>query len=116
MSSSAGRASVRHASPTGYVRAIEGIRRKTMLDGAHTQLVEFKLAKGAMIPVHSHPQEQTGYLMSGRMILTIAGADHAMRAGDSWTIPGGVKHGVKVLEDSVAIEVFSPGREDYRCR
>jgi quercetin dioxygenase-like cupin family protein len=116
MSSSPAQASVRHASLTGYVRAIEGIRRKTMLDGAHTQLVEFKLAKGAVIPAHSHPQEQTGYLVSGRIILTIAGDDHAMRPGDSWTIPGGVEHGVKVLEDSVAIEVFSPGREDYRCR
>jgi quercetin dioxygenase-like cupin family protein len=116
MSSSPAQASVCHAAPTGYVRAIEGIRRKTMLDGAHTQLVEFKLAKGAVIPAHSHPQEQTGYLVSGRMILTIAGDDHAMRPGDSWTIPGGVEHGVKVLEDSVAIEVFSPGREDYRCR
>ena len=116
MSSFAGHASVRHASPTGYVDVIEGIRRKTMLDGAHTQLVEFKLAKGAVIPIHSHPQEQTGYLMSGRLTLTIAGGDHAMHAGDSWTVPGGIEHGVKVLEDSVAIEVFSPGREDYRCR
>lgn len=114
MSSSSAQARVCHASPAGYVRAIEGIRRKTMLDGAHTQLVEFKLAKGAVIPVHSHPQEQTGYLVSGRMILTIAGGDHEMRRGDSWTIPGGVEHGVKVSEDSVAIEVFSPVREDYR--
>jgi quercetin dioxygenase-like cupin family protein len=116
MSSSRAQASVCHASPTGYIRAIEGIRRKTMLDGAHTQLVEFMLATGAVIPVHSHPQEQTGYLVSGHMILTIAGGDHEMRPGDSWTIPGGVEHGVKVLEDSVAIEVFSPAREDYRRR
>ena len=116
MSSSSARAGVRHASFRGYVRAIEGIRRKTMLDGAHTQLVEFKLAQGAVIPVHSHPQEQTGYLLSGHMILTIAGRSHAMRPGDSWTIPGGVKHGVNVLETSVALEVFAPGREDYRRR
>ena len=116
MSSSSARAGVRHASLTGYVRAIAGIRRKTLLDGAHTQLVEFKLAQGAVIPAHSHPQEQTGYLLSGHMILTIAGNDHEMHPGDSWTIPGGVKHGVKVLETSVAIEVFAPGREDYRRR
>lgn len=114
MSASSVQASVCHASPTGYVRAIEGIQRKTMLDGARTQLVEFKLAKDAVIPVHAHPQEQTGYLVSGRMILTIAGGDHAICPGDSWTIPGGVEHGVQVLEDAVAIEVFSPGREDYR--
>ena len=33
--------------------------------------------------------------------------------GDRWCIPGGVEHGAGVLEDSVAVEVFSPVREDY---
>jgi quercetin dioxygenase-like cupin family protein len=33
--------------------------------------------------------------------------------GDSWNIPMNVTHGAKVLEDSMAIEVFSPLREDY---
>jgi quercetin dioxygenase-like cupin family protein len=52
--------------------------------------------------------------VSGRLRLTIAGIDHEMHPGDAWTIPGGVDHGAKVLEDSVAIEVFSPPRADYR--
>ena len=94
--------------------ALAGIHRKTLLDGGRTQLVEFKLATGAVIPPHQHPQEQTGYLLSGHMIMTIAGQAHDVCAGDSWTIPGGVEHGVRVLADSVAIEVFSPVRQDYR--
>ena len=105
---------VRHADATGYADALEGIRRKTMLEGGRTQLVEFRLARRAVIPVHQHPQEQTGYLVSGRLILTIAGVDHAMNPGDAWTIPGGVEHGAKILKHSVAIEVFSPVRPDYR--
>jgi len=105
---------VYHASPTGYVPALAGIVRKTMGVGAHTLLAEFKLAKGAVIPAHSHPQEQIGYLVSGHLRFTIARVEHVVRAGDSWTIPGGVEHGVTVLEDSVAIEVFSPVRDDYR--
>ena len=103
-----------HASPAGYVPALTGIARKTMGVGAHTLLAEFKLAKDAVIPAHSHPQEQTGYLVSGHLRFVIAGVEHEARAGDSWTIPGGVEHGVNVLEDSVAIEVFSPVRDDYR--
>jgi quercetin dioxygenase-like cupin family protein len=115
MSSSAVPIKVRHAGSAGYVGALPGILRKTMVAGAHTQLVEFKLAKGAAIPIHSHPQEQTGYLLSGRLVLTIAQIDHEMRPGSSWTIPGGVEHGATINEDSVAIEVFSPAREDYRA-
>ena len=38
-----------------------------------------------------------------------------MRPGDSWTIPGGVVHSAKIIQDSVAIEVFSTAREDYRA-
>ena len=113
-SSSPVQARVCHASPKGYVDALAGIQRKTLLDGGRTQLVEFKLAMGAVIPAHQHPQEQTGYLLSGHMILTIAGLAHQVNAGDSWTIPGGVEHGAQVLKDSVAIEVFSPLRQDYR--
>jgi quercetin dioxygenase-like cupin family protein len=103
-----------HANPTGYVPALAGIARKTMGVGAHTLLAEFKLAKSAVIPAHSHPQEQTGYLVSGHLRFMIAGVEHVVHAGDSWTIPGGVEHGVTVLEDSVAVEVFSPVRDDYR--
>jgi quercetin dioxygenase-like cupin family protein len=105
---------VRHADAAGYVAALEGIERKTLVDGGRTQLVEFRLAGEAVIPAHHHPQEQTGYLAAGRLILTIAGVDHAMNPGDAWTIPGGVEHGARILRDSVAIEVFSPVRADYR--
>jgi quercetin dioxygenase-like cupin family protein len=116
MSASASSAHVQvcHASPTGYVPALAGIARKTMGVGAHTLLAEFKLTKGAVIPAHSHPQEQTGYLVSGHLRFLIAGVEHMARAGDSWMIPGGVEHSANVLEDSVAIEVFSPVRDDYR--
>lgn len=114
MNSSAVPAKVCRATSAGYVDALPGILRKTMVDGAHTQLVEFKLAKDAVIPLHSHPQEQTGYLVSGHLTLTIAKIDYDLHPGDSWTIPGGVAHSAKIVQDSVAIEVFSPAREDYR--
>ena len=107
-------AGVRHADPAGYVGALPGILRKTMVEGGQTQLAEFKLARNAVIPAHRHPQEQTGYLVSGHIILNIAGVDHEMRPGDAWTIPGDIEHRATILEDSVAIEVFSPARPDYR--
>ncbi len=102
-----------HAGPGGYLHALPGIRRKTMVHGARTLLAEFKLARGAVIPLHQHPEEQTGYLVSGHLVFTIAGGEHDMRPGDGWMIPGGVEHRVQVLEDSVAVEVFSPVRADY---
>ena len=98
---------------SGYHDVIEGIRKKTLVYGDKTLMVEFRLAKGADLPAHQHPHEQTGYLVSGRIDLTIDGVVHAVRPGDSWCIPGDVTHSAMAYADSVALEVFSPVREDY---
>jgi quercetin dioxygenase-like cupin family protein len=97
----------------GYVDMAPGILRRTLVHGEHTLLASFRLAAGSRIPEHSHPQEQTGYLVSGNMTFHIGGAARETRPGDAWTIPGDVPHAVDVHEDSVAIEVFSPVRKDY---
>jgi len=76
-------------------------------------MTEFRLRKGAVLPRHSHPHEQTGYLIKGRLRLYIGAEEYYAHTGDSWCIPGGVEHGADILEDSVAIEVFSPVREEY---
>ena len=96
-----------------YKMVFEGVTYKTLAYGGKTSLGEFKLMKGSIIPNHSHPHEQTGYMISGRMTFTINGEKFTAEPGDGWSIPGNVEHGVEVHEDSVVIEVFSPPREDY---
>lgn len=97
----------------GYINVFDGIKRKTLVYGTNTLLTEFILKKGKILPMHSHPEEQTGYLVSGHIILIINGEKHEMRPGDSWAIPGNTEHGAETVENSVAIEIFSPVREDY---
>lgn len=92
---------------------LDGVKYKTLTFGERTSLSEFSLDKGSVIPKHSHPHEQTGYVISGRMLFTIADERFEAGPGDSWNIPGNVEHDVEVLEDTVVIEVFSPAREDY---
>jgi quercetin dioxygenase-like cupin family protein len=107
---------IRKASQRGYEPALPGIERKTLVHGDRTLMTEFRMGKGSTLPKHAHPQEQTGYLVSGRVRLTIGSRSVEARPGDSWTVPGGTRHGAAVLEDSVAIEVFSPVRKDYLPR
>ncbi|KJS14281.1 MAG: cupin [Peptococcaceae bacterium BRH_c8a] len=100
-------------SDQGYITVVDGIKRKTLVHGAKTLMSEFLLAKGKTLPNHSHPHEQTGYLVSGKIMLAIAGQEFEVNPGDSWVIPGNVEHSAKIIEDSVAVEVFAPVREDY---
>ena len=96
-----------------YIVALEGIERKTLAYGERSLMTEFLLRKGCTLPRHAHPHEQTGYLVRGRIRLSIGTEECDVHPGDSWCIPGGMEHGAQVMEDSVAVEVFSPVREDY---
>ncbi|RJP90124.1 MAG: cupin domain-containing protein [Desulfobacteraceae bacterium] len=103
----------RKHSENGYIPAIPGIEMKTLVFGEKTLMTEFVLKKGSRLPLHAHPHEQTGCLVKGRIRLFIGPDSFDVTPGDSWNIPGGVEHGAEIIEDSVAIEVFSPVREDY---
>ena len=97
----------------GYRELLPGVWLRTMAHGERTLLGEFKIGKGAVIPEHSHPNEQTGYLVSGRLEFVIEGEQQIAEAGDSWCLNGDTPHAATALEDSIVVEVFSPVREDY---
>ncbi|MFA7403424.1 MAG: cupin domain-containing protein [Pelobacteraceae bacterium] len=103
----------RKFSSDGYKQVLEGIEQKTLAYGDKTLMVEFRLQQGAALPLHSHPHEQTGYLVAGRLRLTVGENSHDVLPGDSWCIAGNVPHCAECVEEAVAIEVFSPVREDY---
>ena len=92
---------------------MEGIELTTLVHGEKTLMGQFKIARGSAIPSHSHPHEQTGFLVSGKVRFNVDGEIMDAEAGDSWCLPGNVEHSAEALEDSVIIEVFSPVREDY---
>jgi len=97
----------------GYRLVLDGIEQKTLVYGEKTLMTEFLLKKGSTLPRHTHPHEQTGYLVKGQIRLFIGTDACDVQPGDSWCIPGGVEHGAEIIKDAVAIEVFSPVREDY---
>ncbi|HPI91469.1 MAG TPA: cupin domain-containing protein [Spirochaetota bacterium] len=97
----------------GYTDPLPGIKMKTIAWGEKTLMTEFLLSKGSVLPPHSHPHEQTGYLVSGRITLIIGDRTFDALPGDCWCILSGVEHQALAHEDSVAVEVFSPLREEY---
>ena len=101
------------ASVNGYKEIINGISIKTLSCGENSLIVEFLLKKGSSLPEHKHINEQIGYLVKGSIRLFIDEKSKVLHPGDSWTILSNVNHRAEILEDSVAIEVFSPRREDY---
>ena len=96
------------------VQMLEGIIRRTLGTTDEAMLCEFRLDAGAIVPEHSHMNDQIGYIISGQLEITVAGEKRVLGAGESYAIPGGVMHMAVALVDTVAIDVFSPPRKDYR--
>lgn len=100
-------------SDRGYTEIVKGIRIKTLVSGDETLMTEFVMAKGSQLPEHRHLHEQTGYLVRGKMRLEVSGHARVISPGDSWCVPPNAPHSAEILEDSLAVEVFSPYREEY---
>jgi len=82
--------------------------------GTNMMLAVVRLEPESVVLDHSHPHEQMGMLLEGHLEFTVGGVTRLIGPGDIWRIPGGVVHGVRALEQSVALDVFHPIREDYR--
>ena len=76
-------------------------------------IARLRLGKGAIVPRHSHPNEQVSTIESGRLRFIFDDREEVVGEGESLQIPGGVPHAAEALEDSVALDLFSPPRADW---
>jgi len=94
---------------------VDGVLAR-VLHGASLTLGVIELEPDADLPEHHHVNEQLGMVVSGSLEMTLAGESRTLGPGDTWTIPPGVPHSVRAGgAGAVAIDVFSPPREDWRA-
>ena len=89
---------------------------RRLITGDDMMIAHVYLAKGAVVPQHSHHNEQITYILEGALHFWI-GADGAeeidVRAGEVLHIPSNVPHRAEALDDTLDVDVFSPPREDW---
>ena len=90
---------------------VDGITIKPVM-GERLNIQEVSLIPGAVAPVHTHPEEQLGYVVSGTCEFTDGVTRWSLGPGDCYHAPSGTPHGAKALsEGCVIIDAFSPPRE-----
>lgn len=83
--------------------------------GERMMLSLVTFAPDAVVPKHSHPHEQMGFMVSGTLEFTIADETRVVSGSGMVFVPGGVPHAAKAGPGgAVALEVFSPPREEFR--
>jgi quercetin dioxygenase-like cupin family protein len=88
------------------------IVRKVIHTGQMT-IARLNISKDAVVPEHSHMNEQVANVERGSLLFHIGGVDQVVGAGESLVIPPHVPHRVVALEDTVVTDVFTPRREDW---
>jgi len=81
--------------------------------GTNMMLARIVLRKGALVPMHHHFHEQISHVVEGALEFRIDGKPVTVRAGEILCIPPHVPHEVVALEDSVALDIFNPPRQDW---
>lgn len=85
--------------------------------GPNLMLSYVELDEGAVVPVHHHPHEQGGMVVSGRLQFTIGDETKECGPGDMYLIPPNVPHTVTAVGGPVVVlDIFTPIREDYAAR
>jgi len=67
------------------------------------------------LPMHSHPAEQTTYILEGELIVFIEGeAPQKIGKGDIYYVGANIPHTVQCLTEVIrVVESFSPPREEF---
>jgi quercetin dioxygenase-like cupin family protein len=86
---------------------------RKVISGEKITLAQLFLAKDAVVPLHHHENEQFSSVLAGALRFELEGKELVLRAGEVLHIPSNVPHRVVALEDSLALDVFSPIRADW---
>lgn len=90
--------------------------QRRFVHGESIMLTEFRLARGAVIPRHSHHNEQVSYILEGSLKFWVGAEDEqeiVVNAGEVIHLPAHLPHRAEAEEDCVALDLFSPPREDW---
>ena len=89
---------------------------RRLITADRMMLAHVYIKKGAIVPRHSHENEQITYILEGGLRFWI-GEDEAqvidVLAGEVLHIPSLVQHKAEALEDTLDVDIFSPPRQDW---
>jgi len=94
-------------------RSFLGVDFVLLSHGPETMVTKMLYKKEDNPPLHRHPNEQSGYVISGRYRIVFGDNDQVIGPGDTYSIPRDVEHRIEIIEPGEVIDVFSPPRKDY---
>jgi quercetin dioxygenase-like cupin family protein len=89
---------------------------RQLIVGDQIMIARIVLKKGAVVPQHSHYNEQISHAHSGTLQFIIDGREITLAAGEFLCIPPHMPHSAVALEDFEGIDIFTPPRADWLAK
>lgn len=91
--------------------------RGRRIEGDRLTVAVIELDPEAVVPEHRHHHEQIGVCITGSITITLEGESRTFGPGGTWRILADRPHvAVAGPEGAVAIEAFTPVRDDWSDR
>jgi quercetin dioxygenase-like cupin family protein len=94
-------------------RQFKGVDFDVLAIGQKSMVTKMNFKVGDIVPFHSHPNEQSGYVISGKYLLKLKENNHLLTEGDTYSILENAEHSLEVMEKGNIIDFFTPPRQDY---
>ncbi len=93
---------------------------RKFITGEQAMVARVDLKKGAIVPRHSHANEQITWITEGALKFTLdengGQTVVVVGPGEVLVIPANVPHMAEALEDTVDYDIFAPPRQDWISR
>lgn len=103
----------KHAWDQVPLEQMNALITRRMLHTKNTTVARLTLKKGAVVPEHRHENEQVSMILSGSLLFRFPDEEVLVSAGEVLTIESNRPHSAEAVEDCLAIDLFSPPREDW---
>jgi len=94
-------------------RQFSGVDFVVLSIGKDSMVTKMLYKPTDFVPFHKHPNEQSGYVISGEYKLKFGGNEFLLSGGDSYSIPANIEHSIEIIEAGHIVDVFTPIRQDY---
>lgn len=90
-----------------------GVNFLVLAYGTQSMVTKMLYKHGDAVPRHAHPNEQSGYVLSGKYRIRFSDYNREIGPGDSYSIPANIEHSFDIIVAGEVVDVFVPPRQDF---
>ena len=94
---------------TNWEPVATGVDCRALVEGPELTMAQVRFRRGATLAGHAHRGGQGGYVLQGKLLITLAAEQLTVAAGQGSYLPAGATHQIRAVEKSVVIEMHAPG-------